>query len=188
MRQQRWTPGWNPRPREVSSSSAQYTGREPQRRRLSGSPSGGRLLKQRLQDVHLAHDERANSGGITHMAQETTSNQGTPEKKPTTVQEAGRKGGRRVKEKYGQAFYVDIGKKGGRVIAETRGPEYYAAIGKKGGETVRAKHGSEFFAQIGKKGGDEVKRRHGPDYYSQIGKKGGEAPRRTDRHRTTTEV
>jgi len=121
------------------------------------------------------------------MAKETPAEgQGMTEKKPTTVQEAGRKGGRRVKEKYGQAFYVDIGKKGGRIIAETRGSDYYAQIGKKGGETVRQRHGSEFFAQIGKKGGDEVKRRHGPDYYSQIGKKGGEAPRRTDRRRSAT--
>ena len=99
----------------------------------------------------------------------TTDEQGTTEeKKPTTVQEAGRMGGRRVKEKYGQSFYVDIGKKGGRMIADSRGSDYYAIIGKKGG--------------------DEVKRRHGADYYSQIGKKGGEAPRRTDRRPAAPDV
>jgi general stress protein YciG len=96
----------------------------------------------------------------------------------TTVVEAGRKGGQRVKELYGAEFYAEIGRKGGRSIADERGPDYYAAIGKKGGQTVRQRHGSLFFSQIGKKGGEAVKSKHGPDYYSRIGKKGGEAPRR----------
>jgi hypothetical protein len=38
----------------------------------------------------------------------------TPAKRPSTVQEAGRKVGRKVKEKYGQSFYVEISKKGGK--------------------------------------------------------------------------
>jgi general stress protein YciG len=55
----------------------------------------------------------------------------------TTVVEAGRKGGQRVKELYGPKFYAEIGKKGGKAIADDRGSDYYAAIGKKGGEAPR---------------------------------------------------
>jgi uncharacterized protein len=103
----------------------------------------------------------------------------------TTVVEAGRKGGRTVKEKYGPVFYAQIGKKGGQTIALERGSEYYSEIGKKGGEAVRERHGSLFFSEIGKKGGEAVKVKHGSDYYSRIGKKGGEAPRRADRRHPT---
>src|SRR5579884_250618 len=87
------------------------------------------IFRALTQNVNMTLEERT-------MARDTQTNgQGTTEKQPTTVQEAGRKGGRRVKEKYGQEFYVEIGKKGGRIIAETRGSDYYAQIGKKGGET-----------------------------------------------------
>ncbi len=46
----------------------------------------------------------------------------TPQKsKAMTVQEAGRKGGNVVKEKYGPEFYSEIGKKGGeKVQAEAK--------------------------------------------------------------------
>ncbi len=40
------------------------------------------------------------------------------EKKPMTVADAGRKGGRRVAERYGHEHYRRIGRKGGRRTAE----------------------------------------------------------------------
>ena len=49
-----------------------------------------------------------------------------------TVKEAGMKGGRTVKEKYGPAFFSSIGKKGGKAVSDERGPEFYSKIGKKG--------------------------------------------------------
>src|SRR5579859_1738741 len=91
-------------------------------------------------------------GSVRHMSKDRRDSHGT-----TTVVEAGRKGGQRVKELYGPAFYATIGHKGGRSIADGRGSDYYAAIGKKGGQTVRQRHGSLFFSQIGKKGGEAVK-------------------------------
>lgn len=114
---------------------------------------------------------------FTQDTSEETDESFTP--KETTVREAGRKGGLKVKEKYGQDFYIKIGKMGGRIIADSRGSDYYSDIGKKGGSVVRDKHGNAFFSSIGKKGGEEVKRRNDPDYYSKIGKKGGLAPRRS---------
>lgn len=42
-------------------------------------------------------------------------------RRPMTVQEAGRKGGETVKEKYGPEFYSQIGQKGGeKVQAEAK--------------------------------------------------------------------
>lgn len=58
-----------------------------------------------------------------------------------TVQEAGRKGGLTVKQRYGHEFYEEIGKKGG----------------KKGGLAVRQKYGSPFYEEIGHKGGQKVR-------------------------------
>jgi general stress protein YciG len=37
-------------------------------------------------------------------------------KKPITVAEAGRKGGTKVREKYGHQFYEEIGRKGGNRV------------------------------------------------------------------------
>jgi uncharacterized protein len=54
-----------------------------------------------------------------------------------TVAEAGKKGGDRVKAKYGKEFYTEIGHKGGRATREKYGPEFYGEIGKKGGQRVR---------------------------------------------------
>ena len=59
-----------------------------------------------------------------------------------TVQEAGRRGGLKVRNKYGKGFYEEIGRKGG----------------KKGGLVVKQKYGSPFYQEIGKKGGQKVKR------------------------------
>lgn len=54
-----------------------------------------------------------------------------------TVQEAGRKGGRSVSERYGHDFYEKIGNLGGRAVAQKYGHEHFVAIGQKGGEQSR---------------------------------------------------
>ncbi|TMB31208.1 MAG: general stress protein B [Deltaproteobacteria bacterium] len=74
-----------------------------------------------------------------------------------TVAEAGRKGGVKVAQERGRAFYEQIGKKGGETVKAERGHEFYEKIGKKGGESVRASRGPEFYSQIGHKGGQKVR-------------------------------
>lgn len=73
-----------------------------------------------------------------------------------TVAEAGRMGGRLVREKYGPEFYERIGKKGGSSTAEKYGPEFFGKIGRKGGKAVTAKYGRGHFEKIGQKGGQKV--------------------------------
>jgi uncharacterized protein len=53
--------------------------------------------------------------------------------------EAGRKGGRTTKERYGGDHFGRIGKIGG----------------KKGGETTKERYGSEFYQRIGRIGGSK---------------------------------
>lgn len=60
---------------------------------------------------------------------------------PTSVADAGRRGGNRVKETQGPDFFSRIGRKGGRVVKESLGQEHYARIGRKGGK-ARAKRES----------------------------------------------
>jgi general stress protein YciG len=78
-----------------------------------------------------------------------------------TVQEAGRRGGESVKQKYGAAFYETIGRKGGQATKEAHGHAFYEQIGKKGGkkggETTRDRYGAAFYEEIGQKGGQRVK-------------------------------
>lgn len=64
----------------------------------------------------------------------------TPEKpKKMSRSEAGRKGGKTTKARYGDEHFGRIGKIGG----------------KKGGETTRERYGSEFYQKIGKLGGSK---------------------------------
>ncbi len=51
--------------------------------------------------------------------------------------EAGRKGGRTTKQRYGEQYFGRIGKIGG----------------KKGGETTKQRYGTEFYSRIGRIGG-----------------------------------
>lgn len=53
--------------------------------------------------------------------------------------EAGRKGGRTTKQRYGEEHFGRIGKIGG----------------KKGGETTKERYGSEFYQKIGRLGGSK---------------------------------
>ena len=62
-----------------------------------------------------------------------------------TVAEAGRKGGVKVAQERGRAFYEQIGRKGGELG------------GRKGGEAVRDKYGPSFYEEIGRKGGQKVR-------------------------------
>jgi general stress protein YciG len=63
------------------------------------------------------------------------------EKKTTgggmTVREAGRKGGQKVRDERGHAFYEEIGRKGGEAVRDARGHEFYEEIGHKGGQKVK---------------------------------------------------
>lgn len=54
-----------------------------------------------------------------------------------SVREAGKRGGDRVKAKYGSQFYELIGRKGGEATKEKYGPAFYEEIGQKGGQSQR---------------------------------------------------
>jgi general stress protein YciG len=54
-----------------------------------------------------------------------------------SVREAGKRGGDRVKAKYGSQFYELIGRKGGEATKEKYGPTFYEEIGQKGGQSQR---------------------------------------------------
>ncbi|HKU66822.1 MAG TPA: hypothetical protein VJP85_03505 [Candidatus Baltobacteraceae bacterium] len=56
-----------------------------------------------------------------------------------TVREAGKRGGERVKAKYGTEFYEAIGRKGGEATKEKYGPSFYEVIGQKGGQKLKRK-------------------------------------------------
>ncbi len=56
-----------------------------------------------------------------------------------TRAEAGRKGGKTTKQRYGEEHFGRIGKIGG----------------KKGGETTKERYGSEFYQKIGRLGGSK---------------------------------
>jgi general stress protein YciG len=65
------------------------------------------------------------------MAEETKKGGGM------TVREAGRKGGQKVRDERGHAFYEEIGRKGGETVRDQRGHEFYEEIGHKGGQKVK---------------------------------------------------
>lgn len=56
-----------------------------------------------------------------------------------TVREAGKRGGDRVKAKYGTEFYEAIGRKGGEATKEKYGASFYEVIGQKGGQKLKRK-------------------------------------------------
>jgi uncharacterized protein len=74
-----------------------------------------------------------------------------------SVRQAGKKGGEKVRDRYGSGFYEKIGRKGGQATRARHGPEFYETIGTKGGKAVKAKYGAKFYATIGHKGGQRVK-------------------------------
>jgi general stress protein YciG len=54
-----------------------------------------------------------------------------------SVREAGKRGGDRVKAKYGSEFYEAIGRKGGEATKTKYGPSFYEEIGQKGGQKMK---------------------------------------------------
>ena len=71
------------------------------------------------------------------VTRETGATQTQPQK--MTRAEAGRKGGKTTKQRYGEEHFGRIGKIGG----------------KKGGETTKERYGSEFYQRIGRLGGSK---------------------------------
>ena len=53
-----------------------------------------------------------------------------------SVREAGRKGGKTTRAKYGPGFYQEIGQKGGKTVSEKYSHEHFQNIGRKGGRKV----------------------------------------------------
>ncbi len=53
-----------------------------------------------------------------------------------SVREAGRKGGKTTRSRYGAEFYQEIGQKGGRTVSERYPHEHFQQIGRKGGRKV----------------------------------------------------
>lgn len=64
----------------------------------------------------------------------STSSENTGDAGGMSVREAGKRGGDRVKAKYGSEFYEAIGRKGGEATKNKYGPAFYEEIGAKGGQ------------------------------------------------------
>lgn len=78
----------------------------------------------------------------------------------------------------GDPRLIEAGRRGGAKMRETHGPAYFQAIGQKGGQATRERYGPEFFSEIGRKGGETMRQTRGIDYYATIGRKGGATPPR----------
>lgn len=75
-----------------------------------------------------------------------------------TCREAGRRGGKAVKEKFGKEFYVEIGQRGGGTTLERHGESHFSRIGKLGGQTTAARHGREHYEKMQQKGTGRLKK------------------------------
>ena len=65
--------------------------------------------------------------------------------------------GRKESRSGGKMTVEEAGRRGGQVVKQKYGPEFYSEIGQKGGEAVKEKYGSEFYSEIGQKGGEARK-------------------------------
>ena len=61
---------------------------------------------------------------------------GSPDEGNMSVREAGRKGGKTTRARYGAEFFQEIGSKGGRAVSERYSNEHFREIGRKGGRRV----------------------------------------------------
>ena len=87
------------------------------------------------------------------------------DKKPITVAEAGRLGGRKTASTHGHEHYQEIGRKGGQKISKERGTKFFSEIGKEGGAERAKQHegskearGKVSLEEAGHRGGLRVKR------------------------------
>lgn len=55
---------------------------------------------------------------------------------PMSVRDAGRKGGRTTRARYGPDFFASIGKKGGKAVSKRYPSAHFQEIGRKGGRRV----------------------------------------------------
>jgi len=65
-----------------------------------------------------------------------TDQEGTTKNGNMSVREAGRKGGKTTRARYGAEFFQEIGAKGGRAVSERYSNEHFREIGRKGGRRV----------------------------------------------------
>jgi uncharacterized protein len=71
------------------------------------------------------------------MAQRRSADQnGSPDDGNMSVKEAGRKGGKTTRARYGAEFFQEIGAKGGKAVSERYSNEHFREIGRKGGRRV----------------------------------------------------
>ena len=61
---------------------------------------------------------------------------GSPDAGNMSVREAGRKGGKTTRARYGPEFFQEIGAKGGRTVSQRYSNEHFREIGRKGGRRV----------------------------------------------------
>jgi uncharacterized protein len=59
-----------------------------------------------------------------------------PKPEPMSVRDAGRKGGRATRARYGPEFFAQIGQKGGKAVSQRYPSEHFQEIGRKGGRRV----------------------------------------------------
>lgn len=55
---------------------------------------------------------------------------------PMSVRDAGRKGGRATRARYGPEFFAEIGQKGGKAVSRRYPAAHFQEIGRKGGRRV----------------------------------------------------
>lgn len=55
---------------------------------------------------------------------------------PMSVRDAGRKGGKATRARYGADFFAEIGQKGGKAVSKRYPSEHFREIGRKGGRRV----------------------------------------------------
>ena len=61
---------------------------------------------------------------------------GSPDEGNMSVREAGRKGGKTTRARYGAEFFQELGAKGGRTVSQRYSNEHFREIGRKGGRRV----------------------------------------------------
>ena len=71
------------------------------------------------------------------MAERDSADQaGSADEGNMSVREAGRKGGKTTRARYGAEFFQEIGAKGGKAVSERYSNEHFREIGRKGGRRV----------------------------------------------------